>query len=99
MTRPLTATVLLAGVLIAPVAGRTGTTSDTPLQIANLAWQRGDYPAALSEYLQLLDSLNADAALEAIALQTGELYHTTELTKDGALPQFSPQGRYLTYET
>ena len=36
---------------------------------------------------------------EPIALRTGELYQTTELTRDGAVPQFSPDGRHLLYET
>ena len=31
--------------------------------------------------------------------QTGELYRTTELTTDGAVPRFSPDGRTLLYET
>jgi hypothetical protein len=74
-------------------------TSDPLLHTADLAWERGDYVAALTGYLQLLDSPNADAVLEPIALQTGELYRTIEITRDGALPQFSPDGRYFTYET
>ena len=41
----------------------------------------------------------SQADLDAIALQTGELYRTTELTTDGALPRFSPDGRTLLYET
>ena len=99
MTRALTATALLSIALLAPVSGTpTGASSDPPLQIADLAWERGDYPAALAGYLRLLDSPDA-AVLEPIALRTGELYATTELTRDGALPQFSPDGRYLLYET
>ena len=51
-----------------------------PLESATLAWDRGDYVSALLTYLQILDSADANAALETIALQTGELYRTTELT-------------------
>ena len=40
-----------------------------------------------------------DAVLEPIALRTGELYQTTEVTADGALARFSPDGRYVTYES
>ena len=99
MTRALTATALLSIALLAPLGGTpTGASSDPPLQIADLAWERGDYPTALAGYLRLLDSTDA-AVLEPIALRTGELYATTELTRDGALPQFSPDGRYLLYET
>src|SRR5262249_27807527 len=32
-------------------------------------------------------------------LQTGELFRTTELTKDGANPQFGQDGRYFSFET
>lgn len=73
--------------------------ADAPLQRAALAWDAGDYVSALTTYLQLLDSPDADASLEAIALQTGELYQTTELTPDGLEPRFSPDGRYVLYET
>jgi hypothetical protein len=66
---------------------------------ANLAWQRGDYIAALNGYLQVLNARGGDAYLEAIALTTGELYHTYELTSDGRAGRFSPRGRYIIYET
>jgi Tol biopolymer transport system component len=73
--------------------------SDSPLQSAALAWDRGDYVTALTTYLQILDSPAADASLEAVALQTGELYRTTELTTDGDAPVFSPDGRHIAYVT
>ena len=79
-----------------PLSGRT---NDSPLETAALAWDRGDYVSALTSYLQVLDSAATDAALETIALQTGELYKTVELTPDGAAPRFSPDGAYLTFET
>jgi peptidase M28-like protein/WD40 repeat protein len=72
--------------------------SDSPLKLADLAWDEGDYPTALRGYLRILDSPQGDAALEAIALRTGELYRTIEVTTDGALPQFSPDGTHFTYE-
>ena len=102
MTRSLAATALiLSFALLAPVARTSATSgaSDSPLQIADLAWERGDYPAALSGYLRLLDSPDAPSVLESIALRTGELYQSTELTRDGAFPQFSPDGRHILYET
>ena len=40
----------------------------------------------------------ADDVADAIALQTGELFKTTEITADGGAPRFSPDGRYFTYE-
>ncbi len=76
-----------------------GGAATTPLESAAVAWDRGDYVAALTTYLEVLDSPKADASLEAIALQTGELFHTTELTTNGAAPQFSPDGQRLLYET
>ncbi len=85
---------LVAAVWI-PVWGR----SDTPLEAASLAWDRGDYTTALKLYLEILDSPGAAAALEPIALQTGELYKTTELTRDGEAPAFSPDSRRVAFET
>jgi Tol biopolymer transport system component len=74
--------------------GRT----DPRLVEADVAWDRGDYPHALNQYLALLDAAPADDVVEAIALQTGELFKTIELTVDGAAPRFSPDGRYISYE-
>ena len=79
------------------ISGRIG--GDTPLAQAAIAWDRGDYTAALKTYLQILDSPDAASALETIALQTGELYRTTELTDDGESPSFSPDGKTVAYET
>ena len=78
--------------------GLSGSTGDARLQDADLAWDRGDYPAALKGYLALLNSGAPDDVADAIALQTGELFKTIELTPDGGAPKFSPDGRYLTYE-
>src|SRR5262245_61522266 len=89
----LTVAALVAAVWI-PVWGR----SDTPLEAAALAWDRGDYTTALRQYLEILDSPAGPAALETIALQTGELYKTIELTRDGSAPTFSPDSRRVAYE-
>ncbi len=94
--RNLTLAAAVAAALSIPLAGGG---SDTPLQNASLAWDRGDYIAALSTYLEVLKGAPADADLEAVALQTGELFQTTELTTDGDAPQFSRDGRYIAYET
>ena len=79
-----------------PVSGRS---VDTPLEQAGLAWEKGDYVTALNGYLRILDGTDADAAFETIALQTGELFQSTELTVDGDQPRFSPDGKYVVYET
>ncbi len=91
--------VLIAALFAAVWSPATGRMADTPLQSAARAWDLGDYVTALTTYLQILDSPEGDSALETIALQTGELYQTTELTTDGSSPRLSPQGRYLSYET
>jgi Tol biopolymer transport system component len=91
----LIAAALVVAVAI-PVWGRVG---DTPLQQAALAWDRGDYTTALKIYLQLLDAPDPAPSIEPIALQTGELYRTTELTDNGDAPVFSPDGKTVAYET
>jgi Peptidase family M28/WD40-like Beta Propeller Repeat len=101
MTRRFS-TALFSFALLAPgfgLSGNAGTHSESLLQIAHLAWERGDYPAALRGYLRLLDSPDADAVLEPIALRTGEWYRSIELTSDGTGPQFSADGRHFLYET
>jgi hypothetical protein len=96
MRKPIASTAALFAAVWIPASGRT---VDSSLQTAAIAWDRGDYVTALTTYLHILDSPDADAALESIALQTGELYHTTELSADGAVPRFSPDGRHVLYET
>ncbi|MET0212701.1 MAG: M20/M25/M40 family metallo-hydrolase [Vicinamibacterales bacterium] len=100
MMRSLAAVSLLLFVSFIPLSGTPSApaSDDALLAAADLAWERGDYPAALAGYLELLDSSDAASVLEPIALRTGELYQTTELTRDGALPQFSPDGRHILYE-
>ncbi len=93
--RCLPVAALIAAAAISPLARPV----DTPLQEAALAWDRGDYTAALKIYLQILDSTDAASAIEPIAVQTGELYRTTELTDDGESSGFSPDGKTVAYET
>lgn len=68
------------------------------LQAADLAWEAGDYVAALEGYLRVLNGPAAADVLEPIALQTGELFQTEEVTSDGLAPRFSPDGRLIVYE-
>jgi hypothetical protein len=63
------------------------------------AWERGDYSTALSGYLQVVSAPGGDAFFERIALTTGELFETRELTPDGRAPRFSPDNKYVAYET
>jgi hypothetical protein len=92
--------VLLAAILAAlwlPLAGRT--VAEPPLVTAAMEWEAGRYIEALTRYLAILEAPEAADALEEIALRTGELFQTTELTPDGASPAFSPDGRFIAYET
>lgn len=95
MRRFLTAAALAAATLFFPLRGLT---NDTALEDAELAWARGDFVEALTIYARLLDSPGAEGLLEPIALQTGELYHTLEVTPDGASPQLSPDGTLIAFE-
>src|SRR5438045_9781755 len=69
------------------------------LDAASSAWQRGDYIAALNGYIRLLNGPGGDEYIETIAQTTGELYRSYELTADGRAGRFSPDGRYIVYET
>jgi hypothetical protein len=79
-----------------------GAVNDTPhaqaLAAAHDAWNRGDYLTALNGYRGILTAPGGDALHDAIALQTGELYTSFELTADGRAPRFSPDGRYIAYD-
>jgi len=94
-TPALVTTILCLTLLLA----RGAEPPNGPLERAALAWDAGDYVSALTAYLQILDSRPDEAAIETIALQTGELFATRELTTDGDAPRFSPDGRFLVYET
>jgi Tol biopolymer transport system component len=93
--------IALAGVvmlaLVTAVTGQQAPKLD--FDAATLAWDRGDYVAALTAYKALLAEPGGEKWLEPIALQTGELYQTREITTDGANPRFSPDGRFVAYET
>lgn len=96
--RPALIAALLAAGWIA-VAARDRAATDAAMERAAFAWDKGDYITALTTYRELLAGPDAASVLEPIALQTGELFHTTELTRDGANPAFSPDSRYFSFET
>ena len=76
----------------------SGQAPDSRLQDADLAWERGDYQAALEQYRSLLDSPDGAKYVEPIALQTGEWFDTLQLTDDGGTPRFAPDGGHFSYE-
>ena len=63
------------------------------------AWERGDYIAALNGYIQVVGAPGGDAFVQPIALTTGELFVTRELTPDGRAARFSPDDKLIAYET
>jgi hypothetical protein len=91
-------TILISTVLLtAAASGRS--TLEAALDRAAFAWEAGDYIAALTTYQEIVNGPDASRAVDAIARQTGELYRSVELTRDGANPVFSPDGRRFSFET
>jgi len=64
-----------------------------------VAWDTGRYDQSLEILRRLMNSSAGDAFLEPVALLTGELYRSTELTADGGAPRWSADGRIVAYET
>ena len=96
-TRPI---ACAAGLIVALLTSTSGQQAPKPdLVTAGLAWDRGDYVAALAAYKALLSAPGGEQWLEPIALKTGELFRTREITADGSNPRFSPDGRFVAYET
>src|SRR6188472_4133957 len=93
----------LGAVLIVALATGPGaappSATDSAYDTATDAWERGDYIRALNGYIAVLSGTGGDRFVEPIALHTGELYQSSELTTDGRNPQFSPDGRFIAYET
>ncbi len=73
--------------------------ADSPLVVATLAWEAGDYVTALSTLANILRGPDAARHREAIALLTGENWHTTFVAEDARAPHWAPDGRHLAYET
>ena len=96
--RVLVIAALVSAISVA-TAGRAKSAVESALERADMEWDAGDYISALSRYQELLAGPDAVRALEPIALQTGELYRSFELTTDGANPGFSADGRRFSFET
>src|SRR5262249_50073698 len=73
--------------------------SSQELRAADNFWHDGNYIAALTAYIRLLNSPSGDQYLEQIALQTGELFFTEEITADGLNPRLSRDSRLISLET
>jgi len=98
MRRILSFTLVL--LLAGASAGSLGQEPASPdLRNADNYWNDGQYIAALNAYIRLLNSPSGDQYFESIALQTGELFETEELTTDGRNPRLSPDGRFIAFES
>ena len=73
-------------------------TPDGLYRRATEAWEAGAYPDALAALLPLMKGPAAAEYRDRVALLTGELFVTTELTTDGRNPKLSPSGQYAAYE-
>src|SRR5690606_16840365 len=91
--------VVLGLLLTITSAGRAQTPLDSAFEAAYQAWDRGDYVSALEGFAWLLRSQRPERYFDMIARLTGELHPTVELTPDGRAVRFSPDGRWLAYES
>ncbi len=94
MKKKLLALLLLLALFIAALAVQSNELRD-----ANDAWFSGNYSVALQAYLRLLKAPNGEQYVEPIAIQTGELYHTDELSTDARAQRLSAAGKLISYET
>ena len=93
-TALLTAATALAAIISAAVVHTQAPPPSSEAQWLSAidAWEAGDYPAALGSLRALMASPAANEYLERIALLTGELFVSTELTTDGRNPRISFNG-------
>jgi Tol biopolymer transport system component len=100
----VTLAAILAGSLLAAPGSqeRTSGTAGSPESVwADAAddWQSGRYPDALASLTALASGPSSADFHDRIALLTGDLYSTLEITTDGRSPRVSRTGEYVMYET
>jgi Zn-dependent M28 family amino/carboxypeptidase/Tol biopolymer transport system component len=101
-TLALMAAVLVVGLAPAGLTqsgGQTALSPDARWRRALDAWDAGVYPAALEDLRVIMRSPQAQAYLERVALLTGELHISTEISADGTNPRISSDGRHVSYQT
>jgi hypothetical protein len=84
--------------LTAAPATPQSSTADTWLNAVD-AWNAGRYPDALHDLIALTSGPAAREYHDRVALLTGELYTTIEITPDGRNPRISSTGEYVAYDT
>lgn len=98
MKMRVSAAVLVIGAILAPAASAQDRLA-AEYEAAYLAWDRGDYVPALEAFIRIVESPGGERFHERIALITGELYPTIEVSADGRAVRLSPDGRFAAYET
>jgi hypothetical protein len=95
--------IITAILAISPsVPGSSPATQDTALERfdeARLAWDTGDFLKALDGFEALLNGPDGERFFDRIALITGELYKTIEVSADGRTIRVSPDGKYVAFES
>jgi len=83
-----------------PLAAQQPPTSPTAATYDQAAqdWARGNYPTALQRLMTVVVAPDGGAYLERVALLTGELYRTTEITTDGRGVRWGTTGKFASYE-
>ncbi len=71
---------------------------DPRLFDAFLAWDKGDYPAALAGYLDVLQGSDGERLAPEVARLTGDVWEVRELAPDGRGLAMSPDGRLVSFE-
>ena len=89
---PLALLALLATSVTTALAQAPPMPEQPTLREGFLAWDRGDYPAALRAYLEVLSGPDAAEYVGEVALLTGELYRVTEVAVDGSGVAIAPDG-------
>jgi Tol biopolymer transport system component len=100
----LAAAVITVTVAAQGPAPRPSATAAAPAAAARWdraveAWDAGQYPEALTDLIAVAGSPAAAEYHERMALLTGELFRTIELTPDGRNPRVSSNGQYVAYDT
>ena len=99
---PLTA--LLVVIAVSPLTGQSSPAASQPLSADALwrravdAWDAGHYPNALRDLQAVMKTPAASQYLERVALLTGELFVSTEVSPDGRNPRISADGQVATFE-
>ena len=96
-----TVSLLMAAAFMALLVAAPGaqqSPADTWLNAVD-EWNSGRYPDALRDLTALMKTPAASEYHDRIALLTGELYTTTEITTDGRNPRISSTGEYVAYDT